>query len=116
IVKILNEMGLDLELKVLGDGPFKRKLTELLDKLGIEYELKPPQPYEEYVNYLSRAALFGLLSEREAFGQTVNEANAIGVLAVVAEPWGLNFKERTRTLITKLSKSDKEIAKEIAAF
>ncbi|MEM1606335.1 MAG: glycosyltransferase, partial [Fervidicoccaceae archaeon] len=116
IVKILNEMGLDLELKVLGDGPFKRKLAEHLDKLGIEYELKPPQPYEEYVNYLSRAALFGLLSEREAFGQTVNEANAIGVPAVVAEPWGLNFKERTRTLITKLSKSDKEIAKEIAAF
>ncbi|MEM4030384.1 MAG: glycosyltransferase, partial [Thermofilaceae archaeon] len=116
IVKILNEMGLDLELRVLGDGPFKRKLAELLDKLGIEYELKPPQPYEEYVNYLSRAALFGLLSEREAFGQTVNEANAIGVPAVVAEPWGLNFKERTRTLITKLSKSDKEIAKEIATF
>ncbi|MCR8463604.1 MAG: glycosyltransferase, partial [Crenarchaeota archaeon] len=116
IVKILNEMGLDLELKVLGDGPFKRKLAEHLDKLGIEYELKPPQPYEEYVNYLSRAALFGLLSEREAFGQTVNEANAIGVPAVVAEPWGVNFSDRSRTLIIRLEESDASLAQKIAAF
>ena len=35
---------------------------------------------------------------------------------VIVEPWGLNFKERTRTLITKLSKSDEEIAEEIAMF
>ncbi|MEM4489390.1 MAG: hypothetical protein QXK88_11480 [Desulfurococcaceae archaeon] len=28
----------------------------------------------------------------------------------------MNFKERTRTLITKLSKSDEEIAKEVAVF
>ncbi|MEM2741311.1 MAG: glycosyl transferase family 1, partial [Nitrososphaeria archaeon] len=55
-------------------------------------------------------------SEKEAFGQTVNEANALGVPVVTIEPWGLNFKERTRTLITKLSKSDEEIAKEIATF
>jgi len=35
---------------------------------------------------LSRATLFGLLSEKEAFGQAVNEANALGVPAVVVEP------------------------------
>jgi len=116
IVKYLNDAGLSLELKVFGEGSFKRKLGQHLDKLGIKYELKPPQHYDEYINYLSRANFFGLLSEREAFGQTVNEANALGVPAVVVEPWGLNFKERTRTLITKLSKSDEEIAREIAAF
>jgi len=38
------------------------------------------------------------------------------VPTVVAEPWGLNFKERTRILITRLRKSDEEIAKEVAAF
>jgi len=116
IVKYLNDAGLSLELKVFGEGSFKRKLGQHLDKLGIKYELKPPQHYDEYINYLSRANFFGLLSEREAFGQTVNEANALGVPAVVVEPWGLNFKERTRTLITKLSKSDEEIAREVAAF
>ncbi|MEM2561368.1 MAG: glycosyl transferase family 1, partial [Candidatus Bathyarchaeia archaeon] len=63
-----------------------------------------------------KASLFELLSEKESYPQSVNEANALGVPAVVVEPWGLNFKERTRTLITKLSKSDEEIAKDIAAF
>jgi len=116
IVKHLNDAGLSLELKVFGEGGFEHKLRQHLDKLGIKYELKPPQHYDEYINYLSRANFFGLLSEREAFGQTVNEANALGVPAVVVEPWGLNFKERTRTLITRLDKSDEEIAKEIATF
>jgi len=116
IVKHLYEMGLSLELKVFGEGSFKQKLKRYLDKLGVKYELKPPQRYDEYINYLSRASFFGLLSEREAFGQTINEANALGVPAVVVEPWGLNFKERTRTLIVNLSMSDDEIAREVAAF
>ncbi|MEM4977027.1 MAG: glycosyltransferase family 4 protein [Desulfurococcaceae archaeon] len=116
IVKHLNNAGLSLELKVFGEGSFKQKLKHHLDKLGVKYELKPPQRYDGYINYLSRASFFGLLSEKEAFGQTVNEANAIGVPVVIAEPWGLNFKERTRTLIVNLSMSDEEIAKEVAAF
>ncbi|MEM4947459.1 MAG: glycosyltransferase, partial [Thermosphaera sp.] len=116
IVKHLNKMGLNLELKVFGEGGFKQKLKQYLDKLGVKYELKPPQRYDEYINHLSRASFFGLLSEKEAYGQTVNEANAIGVPVVIAEPWGLNFKERTRTLIVNLSMSDEEIAKEVAAF
>jgi len=116
IVKHLNKMGLSLELKVFGEGGFKQKLKQYLDKLGVKYELKPPQRYDEYINYLSRASFFGLLSEREAYGQTVNEANAIGVPVVIAEPWGLNFKERTRTLMVNLSMSDEEIARKVAAF
>jgi hypothetical protein len=57
-----------------------------------------------------------LLSEKESYPQSINEANAIGVPVVVVEPWGLNFSGRSRTLITKLSKSDRELAEEIAAF
>jgi len=87
-----------------------------LGKLKIKFEMLPPQPYNEYINNLSKAVFFGLLSEREAYGLTVNEANAIGVPAVVVEPWGLNFYGRNRTLITQLHKSDKEIAKEILSF
>ncbi|MEM1925340.1 MAG: glycosyl transferase family 1, partial [Pyrobaculum sp.] len=60
--------------------------------------------------------MFGLLSEKESYPQSVNEANAIGVPVVIAEPWGLNFRERTRTLIVNLSMSDEEIARMVAAF
>jgi hypothetical protein len=65
---------------------------------------------------LSRASLFGLLSQKEAYGLTVNEANAIGVPAVVVKPWGLNFSGRSRILITQLYKSDETLAKEIVTF
>ncbi|MEM2297896.1 MAG: glycosyltransferase family 4 protein, partial [Ignisphaera sp.] len=116
IVRILNEMGLNLKLKIFGDGSFKHKLLGFLNKLKVEYELNPPQPYKEYINHLSRATLFGLLSEKEAFGQAVNEANALGVPVVVVEPWGLNFKGRSRTLISRLDKSDENITHEIVEF
>jgi len=116
VVKALNDAGLDLELKVFGDGPYLDKLAKHLKGLGIRHELWPPQPYDDYVEHLSKASLFGLLSEREAYGLTVNEANAIGVPVVVVEPWGLNFSGRSRILITRLDKSDKELAREVATF
>lgn len=116
IVKTLNDQGFNLELKVFGEGSFKSRLEQHLKKLGVKHELKLPQPYEEYINCLSKASLFGLLSEKEAYGQTVNEANAIGVPAIVVEPWGLNFRGRNRTLVTRLSESDETLAQEVATF
>jgi hypothetical protein len=97
-------------------APYTTRLMRYLKRLKIKYEFKPPQPYNEYITHLSRASLFGLLSQKEAYGLTVNEANAIGVPVVVVEPWGLNFSGRSRTLITRLSKSDEELAKEVAVF
>jgi glycosyltransferase involved in cell wall biosynthesis len=116
IVKILNDMGFNLELKIFGSGSYTTRLMRYLKRLKIKYEFKPPQSYNEYITHLSRASLFGLLSQKEAYGLTVNEANAIGVPVVVVEPWGLNFSVRSRTLITRLNKSDEELAKEVAVF
>jgi glycosyltransferase involved in cell wall biosynthesis len=116
IVKILNDMGLNLELKIFGSGPYTNRVARHLNSMKIKYEMMPSQPYREYIMYLSSATLFGLLSEKEAYGLAVNEANAIGVPVVVVEPWGLNFSGRSRTLITQLHKSDKVLAKEIYAF
>jgi len=116
ITKILNNMGLNLELKIFGNGSYTNRLTRHLNRIKIKYEMMPSQPYNKYIMYLSSAALFGLLSEKEAYGLTVNEANAIGVPVVVVEPWGLNFSGRSRTLITQLYKNDEALAKEIAIF
>lgn len=117
IVKILNNTyGFDLELRIYGEGTYKEKLERYLRRLGIEFSIEPTQPYEKYIDILSRASLFALLSEREAFGQTINEANAIGVPAVVAEPWGRNFSNRSRTLIVDPRKRDEELAAEVANF
>jgi glycosyltransferase involved in cell wall biosynthesis len=116
VVKILNNMGLDLELKVFGSGSYTSRLMRHLNRLKIRYEFKPPQPYRDYIIHLSRATLLGLLSQKEAYGLTVNEANAIGVPVVVVKPWGSNFSGRSRTLITQLHKSDEVLAKEIVTF
>ncbi|MEM2293537.1 MAG: glycosyltransferase family 4 protein [Nitrososphaerota archaeon] len=117
IVKILNEdYGLNLKLKVYGSGPYIKSLSSRLEKIGIEYSVNPPQPFEKYIESLSKASLFGLLSEKESYPQSVNEANAIGVPTVVVEPWGMNFSGRNKTLITQLDKSDETIAYEIKGF
>ncbi|MCX8199460.1 MAG: glycosyltransferase family 4 protein [Sulfolobales archaeon] len=117
IVKILNtKFDMDLELKIFGVGSFMQNLTKILKDIGIRYEVNPFQPYEKYIEYLSRATLFGLLSEKESYPQTINEANTMGVPVIIVEPWGLSFYNRNRTLILNLSKDDETIAKEVVAF
>jgi len=117
IIKILNkDFGMDLELKIFGLGPFANRLNKHLAEIGMRCRVSPPQPFEDYIKNLSKASLFGLLSEKESYPQSINEANAIGVPVVIIEPWGLNFSGRSRTLITKLNKSDEELAREVATF
>jgi len=117
IVKVLNERcGLGLKLKVFGEGSYKSMLPDDLKRIGVEFELEPFQPFEKYLENLSHAAFFGLLSEKESYPQSVNEANAIGVPVVAAMPWGQNFSGRSRTLVVDLSKSDEEIAEEVRRF
>jgi len=117
IVKMLNsDFGINLELKVFGSGPFVNHLNKHLREIRVKCYVEPPQPFKKYIENLSRASLFGLLSEKESYPQSVNEANAIGVPVVVVEPWGLNFSGRSRTLMTQLYKSDEALTKEIAVF
>ena len=117
IVKILNKKyGLDLKFKVFGRGPYRGKLEEFLKNLGIPYEIEDFKPFKEYVKTLSHATLFGLLSEKESYPQSVNEANAIGVPVVVTKPWGLNFEGRNRTLIIDLRQDLNTLAENIYEF
>jgi glycosyltransferase involved in cell wall biosynthesis len=117
IVKKLNEKyELNLKLKITGRGPYRGKLEEFLRGLGVPFETEDFKPYKEYIETLSHATLFGLLSERESYPQSINEANAIGVPAVVARSWGLNFGDRRRTLIIDLRKDLDTLADEIYSF
>jgi len=100
IVKALNEeYGLNLRLRVFGNGPYRGRLAKILERMNIVFEINDFMPFEEYVHALSHAIIFGLLSRMESYPQSINEANAIGVPVIVAKPWGLNFEGRTRTLI-----------------
>jgi len=117
IVKILNDSyGLNLELKVFGRGSYVEKLREFLKSLRVPHEVGDFKPYEEYIEILSHATLFGLISEKESFPQSINEANAIGVPVVTAKPWGMNFEGRRRTLIVDPSQGVKAIAGAVHEF
>jgi 1,2-diacylglycerol 3-alpha-glucosyltransferase len=114
IVKKLNEKhGLNLRLRIFGRGPYRGRLERLLKELEVPFEIGDFKPYKEYIETLSHATLFGLLSEREAYGQSVNEANAIGTPVTTAKPWGLNFEGRPRTLTIDLRWSVDRIADEV---
>jgi glycosyltransferase involved in cell wall biosynthesis len=117
IVKMLNDVyGYNLELKVFGRGPYTEKLRGFLKELGIPHEVGGFKPFKEYIDVLSHATLLGMLSERESYPQSVNEANAIGVPVVIARPWGTNFEGRRRTLIVDLSQGVDAIARAVHEF
>jgi hypothetical protein len=114
IVRKLNEKyGLNLRLRIFGRGPYRGRLERLLKELGVPFEIGDFKPYKEYIETLSHATLFGLLSERESYPQSVNEANAIGAPVITAKPWGLNFEGRPRTLTIDLKWSVDRIADEV---
>ena len=117
IVKLLKERySLDIELKVFGGGLYRDKLEELLKRLGVPYEIGDFKPFEKYIKTLAHATFFGLLSEKESYPQSVNEANAIGVPVVVAKPWGLNFEGRRRTLIIDIKQPLDMLVDEVYRF
>jgi glycosyltransferase involved in cell wall biosynthesis len=117
IVKMLNDIyGHGLELKVFGRGPHTEKLRRFLRELGISHEIGDFKPFKEYIDVLSHATLFGLLSEKESYPQSVNEANAIGVPTVIALPWGANFEGRRRTLVVNLGQGVDAIARTVHEF
>ena len=116
IIKLLRDYSFNFEFKIFGEGPFKVSLVKYLNKLDLKYEINGFLPRNEYLKTLSRSSFFINLSEKEAFSQTVNEANAIGVPVIAAAPWGYNFKTRSRVLIVNPKRNEKDLAKQILYF
>ena len=117
IAKIIKEeYEIALDLVVIGDGPYRHKLITMLRNYPVKWIWKPFQPFEKYIDMLSKARFFALLSEKESYPQSVNEANAIGTPVVIAKPWGTNFSKRRRTLIVDLGTDDRDLTRRIIKF
>lgn len=111
VCRILNsEYGQNLRLVVNGRGSYESQLQGALSSIGVATIIEPFQEFDSYVRTLSHASLLGLLSEKESYPQSVNEANSIGVPVLLARPWGENFEGRPRTAVVSLTASDREIA------
>jgi glycosyltransferase involved in cell wall biosynthesis len=79
----------DLSMYILGDGPEKRSLQLLADRLdcrdSIHFEgfVRDPRPY------LAQADIFVLPSHREAFGMALAEAREAGCAAIGTNAGGI---------------------------
>jgi len=77
----------DVVLTIIGDGPERKKLLKLAEKLGIsdKIEWKSFLPREELIEEIRNADVFLLLSESEAYGIIVAEALALGTPVIVTK-------------------------------
>ncbi|MEM7017881.1 MAG: glycosyltransferase [Pseudomonadota bacterium] len=91
LIMALKESGLtDTELLILGDGPEKENLQQLVSELGMEdrVHFKGFVSDEEKFQYLSNADLFALVSLHEGFGLVYLEAMYCGLPVIAANEGG----------------------------
>jgi len=85
----LKKANHNVALLLIGDGPFREKLTEIIIKQGIDDALLLPNPGDEAVcQYYAITNVFVLPSREEVWGLVVNEAMAAGLPVVVSDQVG----------------------------
>lgn len=76
-------------LAILGEGPDRGRLTQLIEELGLQGKVYLAGFVENPLAYLSRAKLFVLSSRWEGFGNVIVEALGCGVPVVSTDcPYG----------------------------
>lgn len=81
-IKVLKEKISNIKLMIVGDGPEKTRLIELVKKLGLEHNAIFKGFVErnnEVYNLMNSSKVFAFPSTREGFGMVVLEANACGL-------------------------------------
>jgi len=68
-----------VRLTLIGDGPLRRSLGELAERLGLPVEFAGTRPHDELPKWLTRSALFILPSHYEGNPKALVEAMACGV-------------------------------------
>jgi len=86
IIEVLPMFGDDFHLEIVGRGPYKGKLMQLTNKLGLTSRVKFYQdlPRGELLKMYAGASLLVLLSRYEAFSIVVAEALASKTPCIVA--------------------------------
>jgi glycosyltransferase involved in cell wall biosynthesis len=87
IIKAMPYLDEQYILVIVGDGPYKNKLLELIDKLKLRRRVKILSDLgdREVVQWYKTCSVFVCLSSLEAFGISVLEALAAGKPAVVSD-------------------------------
>lgn len=85
------EVGADVRLRIVGEGPQRKELLRLADKLGIadRLDMVGAVPHAKVPDELRKFNVYAALSRSESFGVAVIEASACGLPVVVSDAGGL---------------------------
>ena len=92
LIQALPRLDSDIDLEIVGKGPYRDNLLKMASKMGLEqrvkflHDLSREELLQEYVG----ASLFTLLSQHEAYGICVGEALASGTPCLVANTSALS--------------------------
>lgn len=78
----------DIKCCIIGDGPERAKLEEIVQELDIQNNVEFKgfmKNYDDLISYMKSSEVFVLPSTREGFGIVVIEANACGLPVVVVD-------------------------------
>ncbi len=79
--RLVNE-GLDLEIRIAGEGDQRQPLMQLAEKLGLSYRFWLPGKVTEVPEFLNGLDIFVLSSDSEQHPNALNEAMACGVASI----------------------------------
>jgi glycosyltransferase involved in cell wall biosynthesis len=87
----LIERGTPLRVVLAGDGPWRRRLTRLADRLGIadRVDFRGEVPHERVPSVLAELDIFVLPSRAEGFGVAALEAQAMELPVVASRVHGI---------------------------
>jgi glycosyltransferase involved in cell wall biosynthesis len=109
-IKQLKEKGFNVKLLIIGEGPEKNNLTQLILSLGLENEVYLAGYQENIADYIKACNAVVLLSESEASNNTAKEAGYFEKPVIVCEGVG-DFSDyivhgQTGYLVPKHSPAD----------
>lgn len=86
LIRVLTRLDKDRYLEIVGTGPYRKYLEKLVYEFGLESRVKFYQNLQrtELLQIYADADVFVLLSQKEAFGNTVAEALASKTPCIVA--------------------------------
>jgi len=117
-VKLIKEKNPEIKSLIIGDGPEKKRLEVLAQKLNLEKNIKFLgflENHDDFYALIKSSKVFVLPSKREGFGIVVIEANACGIPVIT-----INHKDNAARDLIEEGKNgfvcqlnEEEIAKRI---
>jgi len=119
VIESLRDLDKDIQLEVVGTGPYENALVKLAKKLGVTDRIRffHAVSRHELLERYAAAQLFVLLSKYEAYGMSVGEALAAGTPCIVANTsalsewvdgencFGIDYPVDTRELVCMIDRA-----------